>query len=394
MKKIFLLFPILLVLILTSCEGQQLCLDSQYLSEEGLCKDISCFFNSDCDDKNSSTKDICENPGSPLASCIHERVACSNCEFISEEGVCKKYICCTDSHCDDKNENTSDICKEASTLNAHCENRLLSKEGNSNESESTEYPHPQSSEGRFECLTLDCALWVLGNCDSNKQGELYITSFDEVLEPGINILKYLTIKLEEPKDGRCVLEMEESLNNNVKPQIEYATTPSIKFDQRVKYIEGKGKCRFTPKQVRENIGKWLDHGYKIGEIESTPGCSDFSRPNGTEYLYSDEFALLKEDCLLLPSMLESCQPFSCSYFHIFTNRSHTRTINGKDAAGNCLWEEDIPGPFLSECTFSPDHLSPLARFYEEGFTADTLELSSESIWVELQNSEACSLTPL
>ncbi len=65
-----------------------------------------------CEDAGCIGEQICENN-----DCIEP--TCGNCQYL-ENHICKGYICCLDSDCDDNNQNTIDICRNTSTLNATC----------------------------------------------------------------------------------------------------------------------------------------------------------------------------------------------------------------------------------------------------------------------------------
>ncbi len=140
--------------------------------QNGTCVDITCTTNADCNDNNSSTEDICVNPGTPQSECIHNplnitcsfdsqcgtdgfigSVFCSGdsvaqsyanytclnpsttqsscslvvtnrtkqlCEDTCIAGSCVTIECYNNSECDDGNSSTEDICVHSSTPQSHC----------------------------------------------------------------------------------------------------------------------------------------------------------------------------------------------------------------------------------------------------------------------------------
>jgi hypothetical protein len=64
---------------------------------------VACYSNSECDDSNTHTQDICSNAGTPQAACSHLAIACL-----------------TNSECDDSNIHTQDVCNNAGTPSSSC----------------------------------------------------------------------------------------------------------------------------------------------------------------------------------------------------------------------------------------------------------------------------------
>lgn len=77
----------------------------QFACSEGSC--ISCDSNSDCDDSDPLTSDICVNPGSAEARCENNPIPLE---------------CSDDSDCDDSDPLTYDECLHPDTLSAECRN--------------------------------------------------------------------------------------------------------------------------------------------------------------------------------------------------------------------------------------------------------------------------------
>jgi len=141
-----------------------------YNCANGIC--IRCLSNSDCNDGNSSTIDICNNPGTTASSCSYNVVRCfsdsdcgasyflngffctgrnvsrnlisfkcnnagtslsycSNSTFISSvqvcsdyclNGECRTFTCRNDSDCNDNNQYTRDVCNNPLTPESYCLN--------------------------------------------------------------------------------------------------------------------------------------------------------------------------------------------------------------------------------------------------------------------------------
>jgi len=70
----------------------------------GVCGNIICYQNSDCDDENVFTTDVCVNPGTFNSYCDHGTI-----------------VCFDDGDCDDSNSHTADICMNPGTLDSYCD---------------------------------------------------------------------------------------------------------------------------------------------------------------------------------------------------------------------------------------------------------------------------------
>ncbi|MEW6200906.1 MAG: kelch repeat-containing protein [bacterium] len=68
---------------------------------------VACSTDSECDDGNALTIDICNDPGTCSANCTH--TPCTP-------------ACTSDIDCNDNNNNTIDLCKQPNTCSAYCEN--------------------------------------------------------------------------------------------------------------------------------------------------------------------------------------------------------------------------------------------------------------------------------
>ncbi len=71
----------------------------------GMCVDIECFNDAECNDNNQYTKDECVNPGTVESECKYTPIRCF-----------------TNIDCNDNNRNTEDICENPGTVNSLCKN--------------------------------------------------------------------------------------------------------------------------------------------------------------------------------------------------------------------------------------------------------------------------------
>jgi serine protease len=81
-----------------------------------------CSSDTDCNDSNECTNDVCLNPGTPNAYCSHSNVAdntaCTGGVCCS--GKCAAPACLADANCNDNNVCTIDTCSSAGTCGASC----------------------------------------------------------------------------------------------------------------------------------------------------------------------------------------------------------------------------------------------------------------------------------
>ena len=69
---------------------------------------ISCLIDSECDDSNPHTQDVCSNAGTPSSSCSHPAIACL-----------------VNSECDDSNPHTQDVCNNPGTTQSSCTHPVI-----------------------------------------------------------------------------------------------------------------------------------------------------------------------------------------------------------------------------------------------------------------------------
>jgi len=85
-------------------------------------KESVCATDSDCNDNNECTSDICLNPSTENSYCqnapLQENVTCS--AGICCQGKCKSATCSNETSCNDNNACTIDICENAGTCSASC----------------------------------------------------------------------------------------------------------------------------------------------------------------------------------------------------------------------------------------------------------------------------------
>jgi serine protease len=83
---------------------------------------IACSFDTDCNDNNECTNDVCVNPGQSNAYCqntpLEDNTSCTN--GICCSGVCKAPACSVDTDCNDNNACTIDTCNNAGSCAASC----------------------------------------------------------------------------------------------------------------------------------------------------------------------------------------------------------------------------------------------------------------------------------
>ena len=169
------------------------CVTSTFVEEESLeicsygctngqCINVRCSSNSQCDDSNENTQDICINPGTSQSSCQHNFITCSNnnqcgqngftgdlfcmnngvyqnfkaftcnnpgtvtsyCSSSSNpqlksscstgqtcsNGMCVNVVCNSDSNCDDSNPMTADTCVFPGTTQSYCAHNPISCNSN------------------------------------------------------------------------------------------------------------------------------------------------------------------------------------------------------------------------------------------------------------------------
>ncbi|MBN1924007.1 MAG: hypothetical protein JW791_04590 [Nanoarchaeota archaeon] len=91
------------------------------------CTIPKCSSNAQCNDNNTSTNDTCLNPGTCNAVCSYMGASCtidSQCTSGMKccNGLCKKPACSVYTECDDNNPLTTDYCDNPNTCIASCRN--------------------------------------------------------------------------------------------------------------------------------------------------------------------------------------------------------------------------------------------------------------------------------
>jgi len=76
--------------------------DCGYGCTGGICN-FECYADTDCDDSDEYTKDVCNNPGTAQSSCSHLSITCL-----------------TDTDCDDSDPYTEDVCNNPGTDDSSC----------------------------------------------------------------------------------------------------------------------------------------------------------------------------------------------------------------------------------------------------------------------------------
>ena len=71
---------------------KQKCANGQ-ICENGLCKDITCWSDYNCNDNNPLTVDVCINPGTSSSSCTHTPLVCSQKSDCGTDGWIGSPIC-------------------------------------------------------------------------------------------------------------------------------------------------------------------------------------------------------------------------------------------------------------------------------------------------------------
>jgi len=133
------------------------CIEGDICYDDGIyaqCETPACLINSDCDDSNACTINVCNNPGQHDAQCV---LSTKQCALSGEDGCCPagctvdtdsdcvacnveadcdtSELCCanicyipecnSDADCTDTNECTDDECLNPDTCNSYCENSLI-----------------------------------------------------------------------------------------------------------------------------------------------------------------------------------------------------------------------------------------------------------------------------
>ncbi|VVB77927.1 Putative metal-binding motif protein [uncultured archaeon] len=128
----------------------------------GQCVTVICSHNSDCDDSNTHTDDICQNPGTPQSNCIHNIIRCINNSECGTNGFLGQLFC--------KSTNIFDkyityTCNNPGTSNSSC--------SSSNEDQLFTTCPNKCADGQCVRCTMDT------DCDDSD-----ITTEDKCMSPG------------------------------------------------------------------------------------------------------------------------------------------------------------------------------------------------------------------
>lgn len=75
-------------------------------------------------------------------------------------------------------------------------------------------------------------------------------------------------------------------------------------------------------------------------------------------------------CADLPSRLEACEPYECTFTHPFTGGEETRAVSpGED--GVCVYRESMPNNGEMTCRYDEATRKDIAAFYQESFDAES-----------------------
>ncbi|MBS3092298.1 VWA domain-containing protein [Candidatus Pacearchaeota archaeon] len=110
----------------------------QFGCNNGVClNQPACSSDADCNDNNAYTQDICLNPSTPQAQCVHNPLQCINNQDCNDNNAltidqcinhqCNYTIieCNSNADCDDNNPQTSDQCLNPGTPQSQCVNTPL-----------------------------------------------------------------------------------------------------------------------------------------------------------------------------------------------------------------------------------------------------------------------------
>lgn len=135
---------------------------------QGKCSNVTCYKNSDCNDSNSSTEDICSNPGTGLSKCSHNLIKCNYNNDCGNNGFFGNLFCSND------NKNVLQnyinfICNSPGTSLSYCSNsssQLLKLTCSANQI---------CNNG--QCMNVQC--FNDSQCNDNNS-----STFDKCLNPG------------------------------------------------------------------------------------------------------------------------------------------------------------------------------------------------------------------
>ncbi len=171
-------------LTIDSCENpgtvQSTCTNTQF----------ACNSAADCDDGNTLTIDGCENPGTLQSSCTHTSITCNSDEDCAVDQFCIGggtvssvcTACRNNSDCNDNDDHTEDICTNANTASAVCEHNEIRCFGDSECNDDNPLTIDQcENPGTVQstCTNTQFACNSAANCDDGDA-----LTIDECIDPG------------------------------------------------------------------------------------------------------------------------------------------------------------------------------------------------------------------
>ncbi|MEW5945552.1 MAG: PKD domain-containing protein [bacterium] len=175
----------------------------------------ACYKDPDCNDGNALTLDACSNPGTIDASCGHTAIACNQDSDCSNPtpyclnggtGMALCISCKSDSNCNDGNAYTEDICTNGNTAQAACTHaaiRCLSDtdcdDGNENTLNSCTNPGASSSScevtdiaptanaGTDQTVSIGDDVTLSGAGSSDPDGDTLTYSWEQTAGPTVQL---------------------------------------------------------------------------------------------------------------------------------------------------------------------------------------------------------------
>ncbi|MBS3079124.1 putative metal-binding motif-containing protein [Candidatus Pacearchaeota archaeon] len=137
-----------------------------YGCSNGQCVNVKCKSNSDCNDNNANTQDVCLNPGTPSSSCQYNFITCSSNSQCGTNGFVGDLFCSNNGLFQNYRTYT---CNSPGTTNSYC-------------SSSTDPQLKQNCGQGQSCNNGQCVNIVCNNdfdCNDNNP-----MTFDQCLNPG------------------------------------------------------------------------------------------------------------------------------------------------------------------------------------------------------------------
>jgi len=140
-------------------------------------KKVSCHSDIDCDDSDSSTTDICENPGTSVSYCRYV-------QYYSSSHHTSDVFCNNNTDCNDNNNLTLDKCNDAGTTHSSCQHDVIAcmNSGDCNDNNSSTIDrcnNPATTNSSCSHDTIVCSSDV--ECSDNNG-----LTLDSCLNPGAN----------------------------------------------------------------------------------------------------------------------------------------------------------------------------------------------------------------